>query len=148
MLNGTITRSPGLRFCTEDPTSCTTPMNSWPKVVPTRVSGIMPWYRCRSDPQIAASVTRTMASLGCSMRGMSFSSTRTLYGPRYTIAFIQAPDVRVSYPRFLPGHLQRKPIQLTPEHPFIGPNTPCDRCSSGQRVFERYFIPAGSQHLS
>src|SRR3954453_10591427 len=45
-------------------------------------------------------VTRTMASLGCSMDGTSFSSTRTLYGPRYTIARIRpppgsAPDLRV-----------------------------------------------------
>src|SRR5919112_1884106 len=85
-LNGTITRSPGLRFCTDGPTWSTTPMNSWPNVIPTRVSGIMPWYRCRTEPQIAARVTRTSASLGCSIAGMSFSSTRTRYGPRYTIA--------------------------------------------------------------
>jgi hypothetical protein len=76
MLNGTITRSPTDRFSTDGPTSCTTPMNSWPNVVPTRVSGRRPWYRCRSDPQIAARVTRTIASFGCSIRGMSFSSTR------------------------------------------------------------------------
>jgi hypothetical protein len=82
MLNGTITRSPGWSRSTEDPTCSTTPMNSWPNVMPTRVSGIIPWYRCRSDPQIAASVTRTIASFGCSIGGMSFSSTRTLYGPR------------------------------------------------------------------
>ncbi len=43
MLNGTITRSPTLRLRTDEPTSCTTPMNSWPKVMPTRVSGIIPW---------------------------------------------------------------------------------------------------------
>jgi hypothetical protein len=43
MLNGTITRSPTSRFCTDGPTSCTTPMNSCPKVVPTRVSGTKPW---------------------------------------------------------------------------------------------------------
>ena len=86
MLNGTMTRSPRLRFRTDGPTSSTTPMNSCPKVMPTRVSGIIPWYRCRSEPQIAASVTRTIASFGCSIGGISFSSTRTLYGPRYTIA--------------------------------------------------------------
>src|SRR5919112_6461558 len=90
-LNGTITRSPGLRFCTDGPTWSTTPMNSWPNVIPTRVSGIIPWYRCRSEPQIAARVTRTIASLGCSIAGMSFSSTRTRYGPRYTIARMLAP---------------------------------------------------------
>lgn len=42
-LNGTMTRSPRSRFRTPEPTSSTTPMNSWPKVVPTRVSGIIPW---------------------------------------------------------------------------------------------------------
>ncbi len=42
-LNGTITRSPTLTFRTDGPTSWTTPMNSWPKVMPTRVSGIIPW---------------------------------------------------------------------------------------------------------
>src|SRR5688572_27416945 len=46
-----------------------------------------------SEPQIAAVVTRTIASLGCSMRGIGFSSTRTRYGPRYTIACIAAPSV-------------------------------------------------------
>jgi len=85
-LNGTVTRSPTLRFCTDGPTWSMMPMNSWPKVVPTRVSGIIPWSRCRSEPQIAVSVTRTIASLGCSIRGMALPSTRTLYGPRYTIA--------------------------------------------------------------
>ena len=43
MLNGTITRSPTLRFCTDEPTWSTTPMNSWPKVCPIRVSGMRPW---------------------------------------------------------------------------------------------------------
>jgi hypothetical protein len=43
MLNGTITRSPTWTFCTDGPTSSTTPMNSWPKVWPIRVSGIIPW---------------------------------------------------------------------------------------------------------
>src|SRR4051812_37050722 len=91
MLNGTITRSPTWRFCTDDPTSSTTPMNSCPNVWPIRVSGIIPWYRCRSEPQIAASWTRTIASLGCSIRGLSFSSTRSLYGPRYVIARMVPP---------------------------------------------------------
>ncbi len=43
MLNGTITRSPTCRFCTEEPTCSTTPMNSWPNVCPIRVSGMRPW---------------------------------------------------------------------------------------------------------
>ena len=32
----------------------------------------------KDRPQIAAAVTRTIASFGCSIRGRSFSSTRTL----------------------------------------------------------------------
>src|SRR5215210_1348354 len=94
MLNGTITRSPTCRFCTDEPTCSTTPMNSWPNVCPIRVSGIMPWYRCRSEPQMAARVTRTIASLGCSMTGSGLFSTRILYGPRYTIACTLRPPAR------------------------------------------------------
>src|SRR4051812_20128119 len=98
-----MTRSPGTRFCTDEPTCSTTPMNSCPKVVPTLVSGIRPWYRCRSDPQIAALVTRTIASLGCSIGGTSFSSTRTLYGPRYTIARIHASVTAAGWSPSYPG---------------------------------------------
>src|SRR3954468_9745860 len=99
MVKGTMTWSPRLRFRTSEPTSSTTPTNSCPNVVPTRVSGIIPWYRCRSDPQIAASVTRTIASPGCSIAGTSFSSTRILYGPRYTIARTAPPsDGPSAYP--------------------------------------------------
>src|SRR4051794_13041354 len=36
MLNGTSTLSPIFKFCTEDPTSTTSPQNSCPKVLPTR----------------------------------------------------------------------------------------------------------------
>ena len=39
-----------------------TPVNSWPNVIPTRVSGTDPLYKCRSDPQIHDRVIRTMAS--------------------------------------------------------------------------------------
>src|SRR5437764_8889119 len=35
-----------------------------------------------------------MASFGCSIFGTSFSSTRTLYGPRYTIAFMETSIAR------------------------------------------------------
>jgi hypothetical protein len=42
ILNGTISRSPRWCWRTEGPTSSTTPVNSWPKVVPTRVSAIIP----------------------------------------------------------------------------------------------------------
>src|SRR5690606_39360700 len=57
-----------------------------PILWPMRVSGIMPWNRWRSEPQTAARVTRTTASLGCWIVGLGFSSTRILYGPRYAMA--------------------------------------------------------------
>src|SRR5690606_15718824 len=56
-----------------------------------RVSGIMPWNRWRSEPQTAARVTRTMASFGCWIVGLGFSSTRILYGPRYAMALTGPP---------------------------------------------------------
>src|SRR5512138_1700978 len=91
MLNGTTTRSPRLSRRTDGPTSSIVPVNSWPKVVPTRVSGTRPWKRCRSEPQIAARLTRTIASSGCSMRGSGLSRTRTRKGPSYTSARILLP---------------------------------------------------------
>src|SRR5215210_5275667 len=44
-----------------------------------------------SDPQIAARVTRTTASLGCRISGSGFVSTPTRNGPRYVIALICSP---------------------------------------------------------
>src|SRR3954447_19206638 len=89
--------------------------------MPTRVSGIRPWYRCRSDPQIAARVTRTIASFGCSMGGTSFSSTRIRYGPRYTIARIGPPGEPLrggwAGPRLEPDVLARpREFRLPPAH--------------------------------
>src|SRR5687767_13429255 len=46
-----------------------------------------------SEPQMAARVTRMMASLGCSIRGIGLFSTRTRYGPRYVIARMKNPPV-------------------------------------------------------
>src|SRR5690242_11314079 len=49
---------------------------------------------------MAARVTRTIASFGCSIEGRSFSSTRMRYGPRYVIARTNAPKGRrVNDPR-------------------------------------------------
>src|SRR4051812_27108942 len=70
----------------------------------------MPWYRCRSEPQIAASCTRTIASLGCSIRGLSFSSTRSLYGPRYVIArMVCLPGQRTRLLRFPAASARKRP---------------------------------------
>ena len=44
-------------------------------------AAVRPSYMCRSEPQMALEVMRTMTSLGCSIRGFSTSSTATLNGP-------------------------------------------------------------------
>src|SRR5687768_8876447 len=45
---------------------------------------------CKSEPQIAVEVTRTMASRGSRMRGCSTSSTCMCLGRWYTTAFMAA----------------------------------------------------------
>src|SRR3954471_7821654 len=72
---------------------------------------------------MAASVTRTIASLGCSIAGMSFSSTRILYGPRYTIARIEfSPQAALGkatapWPPWSPDPVLRGTDSLSPETP-------------------------------
>src|SRR5215207_4700559 len=105
----------------------------------------MPWYRCRSDPQIAALVTLTIASFGCSIGGMSFSSTRILYGPRYTIALIAPPprvplatrrrdDVDGSAPTVVVYRFAS--AGLTPTTPSARSNGLCGRPSGRRRVVD------------
>src|SRR4051794_21237580 len=60
--NGTTTRSPFRTLVTAEPTSTTSPMNSCPRISPSRMVGTYPSYRCRSDPQMAVRVTLRMAS--------------------------------------------------------------------------------------
>ena len=55
-------------------------MFSWPKTMPGSAA-VRPSYMCRSEPQIAVEVTRTITSFGCSMPRFSTSSTATLNGP-------------------------------------------------------------------
>lgn len=43
-------------------------------------AAVLPWYICRSDPQIAAVVTLTRQSSGCSSLGRGRSSIDTLKG--------------------------------------------------------------------
>jgi hypothetical protein len=64
MGNGTTTRSPIFKFVTAEPNSTTSPMNSCPRTSPRMTPGIMPSYRCRSEPQIAVDVIFTIASRG------------------------------------------------------------------------------------
>ena len=47
MLNGTRTWSPTFSFCTSSPSCSTTPVNSWPNVIPTLVSGTEPPHKRR-----------------------------------------------------------------------------------------------------
>src|SRR5690242_10099239 len=58
---------------------------------------------------MAANDTFTIASLGCSIDGTSFSSTRTLYGPRYTIARIATHSPTRTTPYCGPGGLVPRP---------------------------------------
>ena len=58
----------------------TIPRFSWPNTMPG-AAAVRPSYMCRSEPQMAVEVTRTMTSLGCSIRGSGTSSTATLNGP-------------------------------------------------------------------
>src|SRR5687768_5112488 len=81
MLNGITTRSPGLMCSTAGPTSSTMPIGSWPRTSPSSRNGPRTPYRCRSEPQIAVDVMRTIASVGCSMRGSGTVSTRTSSTP-------------------------------------------------------------------
>jgi hypothetical protein len=62
MVEGMTTRSPGLKFGACGPVSSTTPTASWPRIVPGRIPGMVPRTKCRSVPQIALVVIRTIAS--------------------------------------------------------------------------------------
>src|SRR5438445_1244064 len=74
--NDTTTRSPGRTPCTSAPIDSTTPTASWPRTAPGSI-GALPWRKWRSVPQIAALVTRTIASVGRSMTGAVTSVTST-----------------------------------------------------------------------
>ena len=91
MVKGTTTRSPGETVDTPRPTSTTSPMNSWPRMSPAAIDGMKPSYRCRSDPQMAVEVTRTMASRGLRILGSGTCSTRTSCVPYQHSAFMASP---------------------------------------------------------
>ena len=90
MLNGITTRSPGCIWLTSEPTSSTMPIGSWPRMSPFSRNGPNSSYRCRSEPQIAVEVMRTIASVGCSSFGSGTASTRTSRFPCQVTAFITA----------------------------------------------------------
>src|SRR5882757_1818186 len=86
-LNGITTRSPVVREVTPWPTSSITPRFSCPNTMPASAA-VRPSYMCRSDPQIAEDVIRTITSFGCWILGSSTSATFTANGFSYTTAFI------------------------------------------------------------
>jgi hypothetical protein len=90
MLKGTTTRSPGLMCSTSEPTSSTIPIGSWPRMSPGFMNGPMTSYRCRSEPQIAVEVMRTIASVGSWIEGSGTSSTRTSRRPCQTSALMSS----------------------------------------------------------
>src|SRR3954469_10196546 len=93
MVEGITTRSPGFRFRTFLPTSSTTPTPSCPRIVPGFMPGTVPRMKCRSVPQIALAVSRTIASVGSLTFGSLTVSRRTSPMPWKTIAFMGPPGI-------------------------------------------------------
>ena len=97
---GAHTLSPTFRPRTSAPTSSTTPTNSCPMRHPWSNPKASPWLRmCRSDPQIPALVTRTIASPGSRIVGSGTVSTVIFPLPSKTMPFMcaalsQVPVVR------------------------------------------------------
>src|SRR4051794_34233700 len=89
------TRSPSRRLRTFGPTASTMPTPSCPRIVPGFMPDIVPRTKCRSVPQIALAVRRTIASLGSCSCGSGTSSTRMSPTPWYTTAFMVAPRFAV-----------------------------------------------------
>jgi len=64
-------------------------MPSCPRIVPGFISVTVPRTKCRSVPQMALAVSRTIASVGSSIFG-SFTSSRPMSPtPFHTTAFIK-----------------------------------------------------------
>src|SRR4051812_42163350 len=87
---GTTTRSPTFNLVPSrpDPTSCTMPIGSCPRMSPGFMNGTKPSTRCRSDPQIHVDVSLMIASRLLRIFGSGTRSTFTLYGAHQINAFI------------------------------------------------------------
>src|SRR5687768_6455099 len=72
-------------------------MNSCPRTSPRFIDGMKPLYRCRSEPQTAVLVIRTIASREFRIFGSGTSSTCTDFVPCQVFALITPPpqDSRV-----------------------------------------------------
>src|SRR5579862_4976657 len=71
-------------------------MNSWPRMSPGSMDGTAPCSRCRSEPQIAARLTLTIASRGFLILGSGTVSTRTSFLPYQQQAFMVCPPIRIT----------------------------------------------------
>ena len=81
---------PGATRVTSAPTASTMPDGLVPEHAPG-VVGVLPCRKCRSEPQIAARVTRTTASVGASSAGIGHVGDLARAGlPRSTTARISA----------------------------------------------------------
>src|SRR5690554_5000223 len=67
------------------------PTPSWPRMVPGRMPLKLPRTRCRSVPQMAETLRRTIASVGASRTGSATSSRRMSPTPWNTTAFMPYP---------------------------------------------------------
>src|SRR4029453_11536053 len=67
-------------------------MNSCPRMSPLRMVGMNPWNRCRSDPQMAVEVMRTMASRALRILGSGTSRTSRSVLPIQQLA--RMPELR------------------------------------------------------
>ena len=74
------TRSPTATRSTSLPTVSTIPTASWP-ITPPGSTGTFPRTMCRSEPQMAAHVTRTTASPGSTISGSGTSASSTRPSP-------------------------------------------------------------------
>src|SRR5262245_10700430 len=63
-------------------------MNSCPRISPGFIAGILPLYKCRSEPQIAVNSVSMIASRGLTMEGSVTVSTRTSFFPFQQTAFM------------------------------------------------------------
>src|SRR3954453_14473411 len=114
MLKGITTRSPGLMCSTPEPTASTTPIGSWPRMSPSSRNGPSTSYMCRAEPQMPLEVTRTIASVSCSIVGSGTVSTRTSRLPCHVNALIASPPSRsmaVPVPPAPPGETCSPPEQ-------------------------------------
>ena len=107
-------------WVTSGPTSSTMPIGSWPRMSPGVRYGASTSYRCRSEPQIAVEVIRTIASVGSWIVGSGTVSTRTSRLPCHVNALIDNPLPDVVFVALAPypvrpgRHLHRCPQRAVP----------------------------------